>query len=180
MASEMFLLDTNILCNSSKPRPHPRISEWLMAQKHVAIPFAVFLEIETGIAQRAQDNALAAGRLWEWVDSICDTEFEYPPITPAVARVLGKMLCCRPLTNLWFVDPTTHKRKPGQDLFIAATALVYNLPIATADGSDFELIDRYFPLQGVFNPAFDIWVVPRIEAVGRTAEPESYLVPAMC
>ncbi|AUW43950.1 type II toxin-antitoxin system VapC family toxin [Rhizobium leguminosarum] len=160
MASEMFLLDTNIISNSSKLRPHPTISEWLRNQERVAIPFAAFLEIETGISQRARDNAFAANELWKWLDQVTGTDFEYPVPTPGVARVLGKMLCCRPLTHLWFRDPTYHKRKPGQDLFIAATAIEYKLPIATIDESDFALIHSYFPLPGVFNPAFGVWAVP--------------------
>ncbi|MBY5441783.1 PIN domain-containing protein [Rhizobium leguminosarum] len=178
MTGEMFLLDTNIISNSSKPRPHPAMAEWLIAQERVAIPFAALLEIETGIAQRAKDNLLAANQLWQWLDGIYETEFEYPPATPAVARVLGKMLCCRPLTHLWY--PASQKRKPGQDLFIAATAVVFDLPIATADGSDFELIDRHFPLPGVFNPAFGIWAVPRMvtSAQTTTLQPQLHLSQA--
>jgi predicted nucleic acid-binding protein len=167
MVEQMFLLDTNIISNSSKKRPHPRISAWLIAQKRVAIPFAALLEIETGIAQRARENQNAASELWRWLDSITETAFEYPIATPEVARVLGHMLCCRPLTNLWFKDAEHDKRKPGQDLFIAATAIVYHLPIATTDGTDFELINRYYPLPGVFNPAFNVWVVARSSRLAR-------------
>jgi hypothetical protein len=80
-------------------------------------------------------------------------------MTPNVARLLGEMMCCRPLSNLWL--SSSIGRKPGQDLAIAAVAIVYEMPIATLDETDFTLIDEYFSLPGLFNPAFGTWPVPR-------------------
>lgn len=98
------------------------------------------------------------------MDELLDTDFEYPLPTPEVARLHAKMLCCRPLKNLWLVDPKAKDKKPGQDLFIAATAIVYDMPIATLDGDDFLAIDNYFALPGVYNPAFDLFtVLPEID-----------------
>lgn len=164
MTDDIFLLDTNIISNSSKQKPHPRVSEWLRAQSRVAIPFAVILEIETGIAEKDRSDPAKAEALWEWMDKLLDTEFEYPTPTPHVARVLAKLLCCRPLTQLWLANPKADNKKPGQDLFIAATAIAYDMPIATLNAKDFELIDEFFPLPGVYNPAFEVWPVPRYRA----------------
>ncbi|TCU13733.1 PIN domain-containing protein [Rhizobium sullae] len=164
MADDIFLLDTNVISNSSKRRPHPKVSEWLMAQSRVAIPFAVMLEVETGIAEKHRSDPEKAEALWEWMDQLLDTEFEYPTPTPQVARLLAKLLCCRQLTQLWLVNPKADNKKPGQDLFIAATAIAYDMPIATLNAKDFELIDGFFPLPGVYNPAFEVWAVPRCKA----------------
>lgn len=161
MADDIFLLDTNIISNASKPKPHPAIAEWLLAQTRVAIPFAAILEIETGIAEKHRSDPIRAKQLWDWLDGVLDAEFEYPVPTPQVARLLGELTCCRPLTHLWFANPLADKRKPGQDLFIAATSIVYDMPVATLNVRDFEDIDKYFPLPGVYNPAFDVWAVPR-------------------
>ncbi|WP_064686704.1 PIN domain-containing protein [Rhizobium bangladeshense] len=175
MAIDIFLLDTNILSESSKARPHPTISAWLKTQRRVAIPFAVILEVETGIADKHRSNPDKAEELWRWMDELLETDFEYPAATPDVARVLGKLLCCKPLTNLWLVNEKADKKKPGQDLFIAATSIVYDMPIATMNVRDFETIDRYFPLPGVYNPSNGMWAIPRWEAV----EKPSVAVPVM-
>ncbi|MDP9808100.1 putative nucleic acid-binding protein [Rhizobium tibeticum] len=163
MTDDIFLLDTNIISNSSKQKPHPRVSEWLNAQSRVAIPFAVILEVETGIAEKDRSDPAKAEELWEWMDQLLETEFEYAPPTPHVARLLAKLICCRPLTHLWLANPKADNKKPGQDLFIAATSIAYDLPIATLNAKDFELIDSFFPLPGVYNPANDVWAVQRCQ-----------------
>lgn len=170
MTDDIFLLDTNIISNSSKRRPHPTVSEWLMAQSRVAIPFAVMLEVETGIAEKHRSDPEKAEALWEWMDQLLGTEFEYPIPTPQVARLLAKLLCYRPLTQLWLVNPKADNKKPGQDLFIAATAIAYDMPIATLNARDFELIDAFLPLPGVYNPAFNVWAVPRRKSAARADE----------
>ncbi|MBO0132288.1 PIN domain-containing protein [Agrobacterium burrii] len=173
MATDIFLLDTNILSESSKPRPHPRISAWLRQQHRVAIPFAVLLEVETGIADKHRSDPDKAEELWRWMDGLLETDFEYPVATPEVARVLGKLLCCKPLTHLWLVNENADRKKPGQDLFIAATSIVYDMPIATMNVRDFETINRFFPLPGVYNPANGMWALPRYDAdaLGSDAVP---------
>jgi predicted nucleic acid-binding protein len=176
MATDIFLLDTNILSESSKPRPHPTISAWLKQQRRVAIPFAVILEVETGIADKHRSNPDKAEELWRWVDELLETDFEYPAATPDVARVLGQLLCCKPLTHLWLVNANADKKKPGQDLFIAATSIVYDMPIATLNVRDFEMVDRFFPLPGVYNPLNGRWAVPPCEAVGEASDTSPIMV----
>lgn len=159
MALDTFLIDTNVISNSSKRDPHPAISDWLSAQVNIAIPFPVFLEIQAGIAERRRINSESADSLERWFDRLQSAIFMYPEVTPTVARLLGEMMCCRPLTNLWSAAAPARCRKPGQDLFIAAIAIVHRLPIATLNARDFETIHRYFPLPGVFHPAFGIWLI---------------------
>jgi predicted nucleic acid-binding protein len=170
MADDIFLLDTNIISNASKQKPHPAVAAWLAAQTRLAIPFAAILEVETGIVEKHRSDPVKAKQLWEWLDSVLHTEFEYPVPTPQVARVLARLICCRPLTHLWFANPNADRRKPGQDLFIAAISIVYDMPVATLNVRDFEQIDCYFPLPGVYNPAFDVWAVARRSPSAPTVE----------
>lgn len=157
----MFLLDTNILSHAQKPRPHPRLREWFSRQKIIVIPFPVLLEIEQGIADIRQTKPPKAAELTEWIDDLLGrVGVHHPEINNGVARTLAAMHSCRPLKNFWFPTmPSKKERRLGQDLFIAAVAIEHDMPIATLDGGDFAYIDRHFPLPGVYNPAFDIWVV---------------------
>ena len=158
MADEIFLIDTNIISNASKRRPHPAISSWLAQQPRLAIPFPVVLELEAGTAELGRRDPHKADLLRTFVDDIFKTQPEYPEMTPKVARLLGEMMCCRPLSNLWI--SSSIGRKPGQDLSIAAMSIIHGMPIAILNDKDFELIDDYFELPGVFNPAFNHWPVP--------------------
>lgn len=159
MAEEIFLLDTNVISNASKRRPHPVLSSWLAGQPRLAIPYPVLLEMEAGTAELDRRDPHKAMMLRRFIDDFMDTEPDYPAMTPNVARLLGEMMCCRPLSNLWL--SSSIGRKPGQDLAIAAVAIVYKMPIASLDETDFTLIDEYFSLPGLFNPAFGTWPVPR-------------------
>lgn len=165
MFDDIFLLDTNVISNSSKTKPDEQISRWLSAQSRIAIPFAVILEVEIGISQAFPNNPAKALALSGWLDGLLQTEFEYAVPTPAVARQLAAMYCCNRLSHLWYTDPDKpNKRRPGQDLFVAATAIVYDFPIATCDEKDYRAIAEQFPLPGVFNPSTGAWLLPRAKA----------------
>jgi predicted nucleic acid-binding protein len=161
MARDVYLLDTNVLSNSSKNKPHPRVADWLDAQRRVAIPFSTFLEIEIGIILRRQDQPARSEILRAWMDGLIDTEFEYPTPTPAVAKTLAELMCCGPISYLALARSSS--KKPGQDLLLAALAIEYDMPIATLDWKDFEKIGKHFRLPPVYNPAFDIFLDIDIE-----------------
>ncbi len=169
MFDDIFLLDTNVVSNSSKERPDPQISQWLRTQSRIAIPFAVFIEIGIGISKNfANDNPSKALALSDWLDELLRTEFVYAVPTPAVARKLADMYFVSHLSHLWYTDPDNpKKRKPGQDLFVAATAIVYDYPIATCDEKDYRAIAEHFTLPGVFNPSSGTWLVPRTKVTAE-------------
>jgi len=160
MADEIFLLDTNILSASSKQKQHPIIKAWLAGQERLAVPYPAILEVEVGIVERLRVDQPGGRRLRRWFNEIVvETQFEYAVPTHDVAKKLAEMMCQRELAHLWMSNSI--KRKPGQDLFVAATSIAYGYPIATCDRFDFELIDRYFPLPGVYDPKNETWIVPR-------------------
>ncbi|TCP80820.1 hypothetical protein C8J31_11461 [Rhizobium sp. PP-CC-2G-626] len=157
-----FILDTNILSNAQTPRPDASIRSWLLVQEKVAIPFPVILEIEQGICEVRKTNPGKAARLSHWLAEIFTTDYLYPAITPEVASRLAELNCCGPLKQLWYTEVRHPKaKKPGQDLLIAAIAIVHDLPIATLDVHDFALIDRFYALPGVYDPSRDAWAVER-------------------
>jgi len=167
MSDDIFLLDTNVISDSSKIAPMPAVSAWLKKQDHLALAFPVILEVETGIANLWASDRLRAAKLREWFDKVLAADYHRPVATPDVARLLSRLYHCRPLERHW--QPAKEGRKPGQDLFIAALSMVYEMPIATMNHRDFVQIDRHFPLPGVYNPNLDLWAVP----MRRNADPSS-------
>lgn len=165
----MFLLDTNIVSHAKKKKQNPSIKKWFESQAAIAIPFPVFIEIRQGIVSLERGDPQKAAELSAWLQTILDSDFYMPPMTPEVAMKQAELYNCRPLKPLWYTGQQKDK-KPGQDLAIAAISIVYQLPIATLDGFDFRQIDFFFPLPGVYNPAFDTWTVPPtvLEAGWRT------------
>ena len=158
MSSDTFLVDTNILSNGQKKSPDHQLTNWLAQQKRIAIPYPVIVEIEQGIGHLYPRNPVRAQLLRSWFDGLLDTQFLFPEMTPAVARLQAALYSCRPLKHLWFVGHDSEKR-PGNDLAIAAVAIAHHLPIATCDTWDFGKIATFFPLPGVYNPVTDEWVV---------------------
>ncbi len=174
MTDDIFLLDTNVISNTSKTYPLPAVKRWLESQTRLAIPFPAILEVETGIADLRRVDPVRARKLTEWIDGLLKTQFYYPPSTPEVARVLARLYCCRPLERLW--QPEEDK-KPGQDLFIAAVSIVYDMPIATMNSGDFEQINKHRPLPGVFNPNRGIWTIPRVAKTAKDEKPAKLISP---
>ncbi len=158
MSDDIFLLDTNVVSDSSKIAPMPAVAAWLKRQKHLALSFPVILEVETGIADLWEVDRQRAEKLLEWFNGVLAAEYHRPTATPQVARLLAKLYCCPPLKRHW--QPAKEGKKPGQDLFIAALSVVHDMPIATLDHRDFVHINAHCPLPGVYNPHLDLWAVP--------------------
>ncbi|MGF9564989.1 PIN domain-containing protein [Neorhizobium sp. BT27B] len=158
----MFLLDTSVLSEAQRVKPSPEVQRWLRRQQRIAIPFPVILEIEQGILDVIETKPHKGHELREWLSELLESEFEYPEVTPRVAAILAEMMCCAPLKNFWFINPDGKKdKKPSQDLFIAAVAIVHALPLATLNDRDFQSINRFFPIPGVFNPGSGQWPVAK-------------------
>lgn len=133
-----WLLDTNVICEPGKRRPHPKVVQWLdsLPEQDSALSVITLGEIEKGIhalppgpQRQNQASALAtlrhrfAGRIL--------------PVDDRVAAKWGELMGeaernGRPL--------------PAVDNLLAATAVVHGLTLATRDTGDIA------PGVRVFNP----------------------------
>lgn len=166
MASKYIILDTNILSEAQKPRPRPELVVWLetLSPSLVAIPYSAIFEISYGIALLADTDPERADKLKKWRAEFLALDFIIPETNPDVADVVAQMACKGPLKDHWITCPDVNgikkrKLKFGSDPMIAATAIVHQMPIATLNVRDFILIDRYFPLPGLFDPISMEWIV---------------------
>ena len=123
----MILLDTVVLSELRKARPHPGVIACLKSQQADAtfISAMTLGEIEAGIQKQRGSNAVFAAALGQWLATI-EQQFAHCvlPVTPAIAKLWGR-LC---------VD-TGNK---GIDNLIAATALCHNLTLVTRNVKHFE------------------------------------------
>ncbi len=166
MASKYIILDTNILSEVQKPRPRPELVAWLegLSPSMVAIPYSAFFEMSYGIELIAGTEPDRAAKLRRWRAHLLSLDFNIPDTTPEVGEIVAQMACKGPLKDHWILWPDNNgavrrKLKFGTDPMIAATAIAHGMPIATMNIKDFVLIDRYFPLPGVFDPLSMEWII---------------------
>ncbi|HYD70306.1 type II toxin-antitoxin system VapC family toxin [Azospirillum sp.] len=135
------LLDTNILSEAYRPRPHPGVVDWLAQLPDGAgfISAITIGEIHKGIVKLRPTNLAKAARLEAWLHTIETLQANtILPIDTAIAKRWAELRVARPQGN-------------SEDLLIAATALVHGLTVATRNVRDFA--DLGVPLHNPFEPA---------------------------
>lgn len=121
----MILLDTMVLSELRKRRPHPKVVAWLRAQPadQVFISVVSLGEIERGIHLTA-DRTFAES-LTLWLDELMRFYADrILPITPDIARRWGRL--------------SAELGHEGADLLIAATAASHRLTVVTRNLRHFK------------------------------------------
>lgn len=162
MAGPIFLLDTNILSNAGLQRPPPGLRAWMkaMGADSLAISFPAIAELRRGAHLALKHDPQKAQRLHNWIDDILSVDFQFAELTAKAANLYAEMTTVGPLRHLCMPSPEQKKDKIGHDLLFAALSITHQMPIASFNVKDFILIDRYFPLPGVFHPVEVQWHVP--------------------
>lgn len=126
-----WIVDTNVLSELRKPRCDPRVRAWTQAQPNALlyISCVTLAEIRAGIDDLTTDEAFR-GTLQTWLDGTLRPWF--------AGRILDidetVMLAWRRLVAAGKAQRHTF---PQPDLFIAATAAVHGLGVATRNVADF-------------------------------------------
>ena len=121
----MILLDTMVLSELRKRRPHPKVVAWLRPQPvdQVFISVVSLGEIERGI-HRTADRTFAES-LTLWLDELMRFYADrILPITPDIARRWGRL--------------SAELGHEGADLLIAATAASHRLTVVTRNLRHFK------------------------------------------
>lgn len=135
----MFLIDTNVVSELRKPRPHPGVMAWLdsTSDRDLHLSALTLGELHAGVEiTRGQDPAKAA-EIEAWIDRVAETWSVLAP-DAAVCRRWARLM---------------HERQDDllQDAMIAATALVHGLTVVTRNLRDFRDFD--VSLLDPFQPA---------------------------
>lgn len=123
-----FLLDTNVISESQRRRPDPRVADWLAKIPHESCYLSVLTvgEIEQGAARLGAGGA----RYLAWLEQV---------LLPAFAdRILAADLpILRSLGRLSAEAIAIGRTPPIVDSLLAATAITHDLVLVTRNTADF-------------------------------------------
>ncbi len=121
-----FLLDTNILSEIRKPKPHGGVLAWFMANDgaYLATPSIALFELQMGVEKLRQHDPSRAENFDWWAGQIAGGG-TILPLDATAAREAARLLANQPMHLM-------------ADAMIAAIARVNGLTVATRNTRDFE------------------------------------------
>ncbi len=133
----MYLLDTNIVSELRKPRPHAAVVAWLeaIADEDLYLSAVTLGEIQAGIEITREQDAQKAAVIEYWADQVAST-YNVLAMDAAIFRLWARLM---------------HRQSNTvyEDAMIAATALKHKLTVVTRNVGDFERF--HVPILNPFN-----------------------------
>jgi len=123
-----YLLDTNIVSEVRKPRPHGGVVAWIeeLREDQLYISAVTIGELQRGIERtRSQDKPKALA-IESWLDQL-ETTYNVLPMDAACFREWARLM----------EGKSDHLL---EDAMIAATARVHALKVASRNENDFDLL----------------------------------------
>jgi hypothetical protein len=118
---------------------------------------STLVDVEVGIARVAEEDPAKAAELREWFkiekdrfDLVADHGDEY-------RKTLAKMLACRQIQWLWQAPAAAKQLAFRQAIWVAASSIAHELPIATVSPRTYGEISQHFTLPGIYDPSTDTW-----------------------
>jgi toxin FitB len=124
-----YLLDTNVVSETRKPRPHGAVMQWLSGMElgSTFLSAVTLGELQVGVEKTRRQDPIKAVEIERWADQLAET-YE---VLPMDAR------CFRE----WARVASSQRRDLLEDAMIAATARVHRLIVATRNERDFKQLD---------------------------------------
>jgi predicted nucleic acid-binding protein len=121
----MYLLDTNVVSELRKPRPHGAVVAWLQstAEADLYLSAVTLGEIQAGIELTREQDATKASEIEAWADLVA-ASYSVLPMDGETFRAWARLM---------------HRKSDTfyEDAMIAATAMVHKLTIVTRNVADF-------------------------------------------
>ena len=131
----MYLLDTNVVSELRRVRPHGAVLAWIagVPDDELYISAITAGEIQAGIEMTREQDEARARELEAWLDNVM-ASYGVLPMDASAFREWGRLMHGKSDTL-------------SEDAMIAATALVHRLTVVTRNTSDFAPFGV-----GVLNP----------------------------
>jgi len=124
-----YLLDTNIISEVRKSRPHGGLLAWLsnLRDEQLSLSAVTLGELQAGVELTRRQDPAKAAEIEVWVDQLSQS-FQILPMDELCFREWGRLKEGQPDRIL-------------EDAMIAATARVHRLTVATRNERDFKSFD---------------------------------------
>ena len=121
-----FLLDTNILSELRKPRPHGGVLAWFTVHQSAgfATPVVALFELQMGVEKLRSQDPHRAAQFEFWIERL-ESGSNVLPFDSAASRETARLLQKQPMSLM-------------ADAMIAAITKVNGLTLATRNTRDFE------------------------------------------
>jgi predicted nucleic acid-binding protein len=122
----VYLLDTNVVSELRKPKPHGGVLAWLksVSDRDLHLSAVSLGEIQAGIELTREQDPAKAADIEAWADQVAAT-WNMLPMDAATFRIWAKLMHRRSDTLI-------------EDAMIAATALLHGLQVVTRNVGDFK------------------------------------------
>ena len=124
----MFLLDTNVVSELRKPKPHGAVLAWIKQANDADLHLSAVTigEIQAGIEITKEQNPEKATELSAWLDQLA-AAYQVLPMDGRVFRDWARLM---------------HRKSDTlyEDAMIAATARVHGLTVVTRNVTDFKIL----------------------------------------
>jgi predicted nucleic acid-binding protein len=119
-----YLLDTNVVSELRKPKPHGAVKAWISSlhAEQIFLPAVTLGELQIGVDRTRQQDAARAVEIEKWLDAV-QSSFACLPMDSACFREWTRLMTGKPDEIM-------------EDAMVAATARVHGLTVATRNVRD--------------------------------------------